>query len=258
MPAKKRAAPRPRGRQPIHVAVINATEEERIPRRRLAKVVAALQKQIARDFTPVWGVAARLSLVADGEAPPPDAWWLTLHDDSNRADDDGYHELTEAGLPLGKAFVSTARDDDTPWSMVLSHELLEMLIDPYLNLAAALRNGRGGILYGYEICDPCRGDTYRIDGVAVSNFVYPAWFEEHGPRRGRRFDHAKRISRPFAVRPGGYSIVNDLAGKKGWQQVSGKRGKKRRPRAGSRVARRAADAAALRRSRLRKRKRRSA
>jgi hypothetical protein len=240
MATRKRNAAR-RGGEPVHIAVINAVSDEAISDARLAKVVAALQKQVTRDFAPVWGVSARLTAVKQGEAPPRGAWWLALHDDSDRAGDLGYHDLTSEGLPLGKAFVSTAHADDVPWTVVLSHELLEMLIDPYINLAAFIKNPRGGLLYGYEICDPCRGDGYRIDGVAVSNFVHPAWFQEHAPRRGTRFDHARRISRPLQLRPGGYSIVNDLAGKKGWKTKSaGNEHSRRHLRPGTRLERRAA------------------
>ena len=237
--ARQRAAAR-RGSEPIEIAVINHASDESISPKHLAKVVAALQKQVIRDFAPVWGVAARLSLVPPGKAPPRDAWWLTLHDDSDRAGDLGYHDLTSAGLPLGKAFVATARADGMPWSVVLSHELLEMLIDPYINLAAFIRNSPRRLLYGYEVCDPCRSDSYRIDGVAVSNFVYPAWFEVPRPHRGTRFDHLQQIAAPLKLRPGGYAIFNELDGKRGWRTKTAGTGRaRRRLRPGTRLARRA-------------------
>lgn len=241
MAGRKRKAGQ--GDAPIRVAVVNNTENEPIPRERLAKVLAALEKQVERDFAPVWGVSAELSLVPEGELPPDDAWWLTLHDNSDRAGDLGYHDVTRAGLPLGKAFVATAEEDDMPWSVVLSHELLEMLIDPYINLAAVIKGEAGpdGLLYGYEVCDPVRSDVYHIDGVAVSNFVYPAWFEGERPQRGSRFDHLERVAAPLRLRPGGYAIVNDLAGKRGWKTKSaGAHKRRRRLRLGSRLHRRAA------------------
>lgn len=238
---------------PIRIAVINAAEKTPIPDRQLAKVVAALQKQIARDLAPAWGIAAELRPVPRGGTPPRDHWWLTLHDDSDHAGELGYHDLTSAGLPLGKAFVATARADDVPWSVVLSHELLEMLIDPYINLAAVVRNGRGGVLFGYEVCDPCRLDIYRIDGVAVSNFVYPGWFEQERPHQGARFDHLGRMVKPLALRPGGYSLVNDLADKRGWRTKSASvEGKRRHLRTGTRLARRRAAKRPLRRSKPRR------
>ncbi|HUC67183.1 MAG TPA: hypothetical protein VMA53_17215 [Stellaceae bacterium] len=241
MAAKRRSGSNRRGK-PIKIAVINKTAKEKIPARDLAKVVAALQKQVERDFAPVWGMAARLSLVREGEALPHDAWWLTLHDDSDRAEDLGYHDLTSAGLPLGKAFVATAEADDMPWSVVLSHELLEMLIDPYINLAAFVKKSRSGLLYGYEVCDPVRSDSYRIDGVEVSNFVYPDWFLPPQLRPNAQLDHLERIRKPLQIRPGGYAIFNELgaARKQGWR-TQGARGKARSDhRHGTRLHRRAA------------------
>jgi hypothetical protein len=240
MAAKRRTQSHRRGK-PIKIAVVNKTEKEKIPARDLAKVVAALQKQVERDFAPVWGIEARLSLVPEGEALPQDAWWLTLLDDCDRAGDLGYHDLTSTGLPLGKAFIATAEADEMPWSVVLSHELLEMLIDPYINLSAFVRASRSGLLYGYEVCDPVRMDIYRIDGVEVSNFVYPDWFLPPQLRSDARLDHLEKIGKPLQIRPGGYAIFNELgaARKKGWRS-QGARGKPRSDhREGTRLHRRA-------------------
>ena len=227
MAAKRRIKSHRRGK-PIKIAVINEAKEEKVAARDLAKVVAALQKQVERDFAPIWGIEARLSLVPEGEALPEDAWWLSLHDNTDRAGELGYHDLTSAGLPLGKAFLATAEADDMPWSVVLSHELLEMLIDPYINLSAFVRDSQSGLLYGYEVCDPVRSDSYRIGKVDVSNFVYPDWFLPPELRPNARLDHMEKIKKPLQIRPGGYAIFNELgaARKKGWHAKSA-RGKPR-------------------------------
>jgi hypothetical protein len=253
MAAKRRIGSHRRGK-PIKIAVINKASKEKVPARDLAKVVAALQKQVERDFAPVWGIEARLSLVPEGGALPEDAWWLTLHDTSDRAEDLGYHDLTSAGLPLGKAFVATAEADDMPWSVVLSHELLEMLIDPYINLSAFVRDSRSGLLYGYEVCDPVRSDIYRIDGVHVSNFVYPDWFLPPQLRQDAQLDHLEKIAKPLQVRPGGYAIFNELgaARKQGWRS-QGARGKARsNHRHGTRLHRRATTKAKPKRSKAKR------
>jgi hypothetical protein len=253
MAAKRRTGSHRRGK-PIKIAVINKTEKKPIPARDLAKVVAALQKQVERDFAPVWRIEAHLSLLREGEALPHDAWWLALLDTSDRADDLGYHDLTGTGLPLGKAFVATAEDDDMPWSVVLSHELLEMLIDPYINLSAFVRDSRSGLLYGYEVCDPVRSDSYRIDGVEVSNFVYPDWFLPPQMRPDAQLDHLEKIKKPLQIRPGGYAIFNELgaARKKDWR-TQGARGKARSDhRHGTRLHRRATTKANPKRSRAKR------
>jgi hypothetical protein len=253
MAGKRRSGSHRRGK-PIKIAVINKASKEKVPARDLAKVVAALQKQVERDFAPVWGIEARISLVREGEALPQDAWWLTLHDDSDRAEDLGYHDLTSTGLPLGKAFVATAEADDMPWSVVLSHELLEMLIDPYINLSAFIRDSRSGLLYGYEVCDPVRSDIYRIGGVEVSNFVYPDWFRPPQLREDAPLDHLQKVTTPLQIRPGGYAIFNELgaARKHGWRS-RGARGKPRSDhRHGTRLHRRATMTAKSKRSKAKR------
>jgi hypothetical protein len=126
------------------------------------------------------------------------------------------------------------RDGD--WSVAASHELLEMLADPYINLAAAahlpdlarlLKLGpgdslatEGELLYAYEACDPCASvkHSYRINGVRVSNFVFPEWFQPIKPTRQRgaalKFDVRGYIRQPFEILPGGYSLV---FGHQGWR-----------------------------------------
>jgi len=60
----------------------------------------------------------------------------------------------------------------------LSHELLEMLADPWINWCAT---GNDSKIYALEVCDAVEADDlgYDIDGVRVSDFVTPAWFEPH-------------------------------------------------------------------------------
>jgi hypothetical protein len=247
MAARQRKALARRG-VPIRIAVVDCTRDPAISEHALARVVAALQKQLTRDFAPAWGIAAELTIAPQGKPLPRDAWWLALHDTSDRAADLGYHDVTPTGLPLGKAFTANARQDGMPWSVVLSHELLEMLIDPYINLAAVIKKPKPGRLYGYEVCDACRSDAYRIDGVWVSNFVYPAWFEAERPRRGERFDHMERVSAPLELRPQGYATFNDLGNKRSWRLKHAGGRKRGHPRPGTRIARRAAAPAKLKHS----------
>jgi len=58
------------------------------------------------------------------------------------------------------------------WSRDLSHEVLEMLVDPTTN-RDVYYNGVGRVV---EVADPVEWDGYRLDGVFVSDFVLPSWF----------------------------------------------------------------------------------
>lgn len=205
----------------IKVAVLNASTV--LNDGDVDKVVPALQKQVHRDFAPAWGVDADLVFVPKGSAPPSGAWWLTILDNSDVADALGYHDLTDQGLPLGKVFAGTDLQSGNQWSVTASHELLEMLADPDINLGAYVDQPGGGIkLYAYEVCDPCEADAfgYKIDGTPLSDFVFPAWFESFRETGGTQFDQRGRITAPFQLLAGGYIGVYESRSGNGWTQIT--------------------------------------
>ena len=118
-----------------------------------------------------------------------------------------------------------------------------MLGDPEINLTVFVqKSDTAGRLYAYETADACEADAdgYAIDGVQVSDFVYPAWFESSS-RAGTQFDHCKLIKKPFELRPGGYIGYFDVGSGSGWQQLVAKSGRPSyaaRPPVGSRRERR--------------------
>ena len=116
----------------------------------------------------------------------------------------GYHDLTEKGQPISKIFVKTTLDDNQLVSVTACHELFEMVIDPIANLWAQATNRTE---YAYEMCDPVEEDTFKIDGIEMSNFVHPSWFEPFKHPPGTKFDHLKRLKKPFSMTKGGYVII---------------------------------------------------
>lgn len=198
--------------EPIKVAVVNQCTA--LSDKDVAAGVAAIQKQVSRDFAPVWNVDARLRVVGRGEASTklPDHWGLVLADDRGLTDQLGYHQLTSAGLPMGVVHVRsipTGRD----WTHTASHELLEMLTDADSDLAVCIRADGGAYrVYAREVCDPCAAydDGYAVDGRWVSDFVFPQWFQPDAlthprdPGANGRFDERGLIRGPFELRPGGY------------------------------------------------------
>src|SRR5277367_4820255 len=202
----------------IQISIIN--ESTVLADSDVAPVVAALQKQVTNDFGPVWGTAAQLTIVAKGAQPPAGSWWLLLLDDSDQANALGYHDLTTESLPIGKVFVASDLKAGTSWTVTASHELLEMLGDPNINLTVFVQNANTtGTLYAYEVCDACEDDSYgyQINNVLVSDFVYPAWFESFQPE-GTQFDRMKQIQTPLQLLSGGYIGVFNVSDGSGWQQ----------------------------------------
>ena len=203
----------------IQVSVIN--ESTVLSDTDVATAVAALQKQVTNDFSPVWGTDAELTIVAKGTTPPNGNWWLVLLDDSDQANALGYHDLTTEGLPIGKVFAGSDLKSGTSWTVTASHELLEMLGDPNVNLTVFVQNSNtAGILYAYEVCDACEDDSlaYLIDSILVSDFVYPTWFENFRTEGSTQFDRTNRMQKPFQLLVNGYIGTFNVATGSGWQQ----------------------------------------
>ena len=204
----------------------------------------ALQSQVTNDFAPVWGVDAQLTLVPQGENPKPNTWWLVILDTSDQAGALGYHDLTQEGLPLGKVFAQSDLDAGTSWTVTASHELLEMLVDPDINLTVFVQpSATAGTLYAYEVCDACEADGYgyTIGKTLVSDFVYPAWFESFRTPHSTKFDRQGKITQPFQLLSGGYIGVFDVSYSTGWHQLTAQgdgHDYNARPRIGSRRERR--------------------
>lgn len=70
------------------------------------------------------------------------------------------------------ALVWTSGASVQGWSRDFSHEVVEMLEDPTLDV----RYLRAGSTWQREIADPVEGLGYRLDGVYVSDFVTPLWY----------------------------------------------------------------------------------
>ena len=207
---------------PVQISIINASSvlgnEEILP------IVSALQQQVTRDFRPAWGIDAKLTFFATGAQPPAGTWWLTILDDSDQAGALGYHDLTPDGLPIGKVFAGTDLKLGNSWSVTASHELLEMLADPNINLSVLVQENQqtAGLLYAYEICDACESDNlgYQVEGVTLSDFVYPTWFEGFRAAGSIQFDQTNQINTPFQLLAGGYIGVFDITAGTGWHQVT--------------------------------------
>jgi hypothetical protein len=85
-----------------------------------------------------------------------------------------------------------------------------MIADPGANLYAyghyrTKRSKRKRWAFvGYEVCDPVQETTCRIDGVEVSDFVAPEWFEPERTRGSVTFSFRRAVAAPFELAPGGY------------------------------------------------------
>lgn len=217
---------------PIHVALVRYYQGDYVDRETFLRVVAALQMQLTRDFTPIWGIPAVVSGFESLDEVPPGAIPLLIVQPGTL--DPRFHgfHLTEGEQPIG--FVEGRRG----WSLAASHELLEIACDPegerkvagdsikdtadvaeLTPLARRYRMLHGRVSYLVEICDPCQAAdfAYTVNGILVSDFVTPRFYD---PRRtaGGCYSFTGAVTEPLQVLEGGYiSWYTSIAGAPIWQ-----------------------------------------
>lgn len=165
----------------IAVHIVN---DAHIPAREVRAVQRALEIQVNTDLRRWWHVGrvafrrqglrvlvVRRDLLGGGLPP-------------------GWHGIDGRGRPFAYVLYQTG------WTTTMSHELLEMLLNPYG------RNTSAG--YQREICDPVQSATYTVAGVTVSDFVTPAWFR---PGSSGPWDALRLLSGPGQMTAQGFSTM---------------------------------------------------
>lgn len=185
------------------IAVIN--ESDVATNREVERITKAVQRQVTEHFRPAWGLQGRLVFNQE----PPKAMKVVVKDKAEDEDKGylGYHFVN--GLPVTYVFAKDDIAEQGEFSSTLSHEVLEMLADPDVNLFAQgfYRDKAGrhrSAFMPYEVCDPVEASLYKIDGVKVSNFVLPEWFEPEHKDGVMKMDYLGVLDGPFMLAPGGY------------------------------------------------------
>src|SRR5262249_1830121 len=120
----------------------------------VARCGAALQTQVSRDFASTWGFDARLRVT---DEPAEDEELLALLDDAGGAA--ALVPPGRGGRPCGFVLVRPCLEAGDAWQAVASHQLLELLADPLVNLAAeGVFQGKPA-LFALEVCDPVENDS---------------------------------------------------------------------------------------------------
>jgi hypothetical protein len=174
----------------------------------VARVAAAIDVQVRRDVSCFWPVDAVITALPHASLLGPGVWpvFIVLETDDNSA---GFHRTVHQ-QPYSEVV------DGPNWSIAASHEILEMLVDPSGNrlLAAPaisvsdqgdVHEAAGTMEYLLEICDPSEDPqfAYEIDGVLVSDFYTPEFFDAFAAP-GVRYSFRGAITHPRRVCPGGY------------------------------------------------------
>jgi hypothetical protein len=177
-----------------------------MPTAQLVDEVSAWQTAVDQDFAPEWGVRADLVVT---DVVPPNAPWVELLDQPDCFYCAGYHDVLDR-VPHAEIGVSgdTAYDSNTA-----THEIFEVLADPYINRGMLISPRRGvrRRWYALEVADPVEADRLsytRVSAtgqpVAISDFVREAWFRRgsHGP-----WDFTSATKHALQVLKDGYQLL---------------------------------------------------
>jgi hypothetical protein len=181
-----------------------------------AEIASALQKQITRDFEPLWQVPASISFFQFLNQVPSDYWPIIIRDDIGFPGAAGIH-LDRNGQPY--ALVQASQNV----ALTCSHECLEMLADPFGNRLVAsqsLKPEQGRVNYLVEVCDPSEDEQfgYSINGILVSDFYTPNFFDPV-VAASVRYSYTGCLNKPREVLDGGYISWMVPATNEWWQAI---------------------------------------
>jgi hypothetical protein len=174
------------------------------------QMAAAIDYQLRYHVAPKWSRLPWTVYFSGKNSFVPGASILNLVDNIPEAPDAmGYHSENSDGSFFGNIGVKTVpgtvltgRDSV---STVVSHEAIELYGDATVNRWA---DSDGGMSYPVELCDAVQSGFYAINGVSVSNFLLPAWFDNFKTSPAQ-FDYLNTLSAPFTLAPQGYTVVRN-------------------------------------------------
>ena len=181
--------------------------------------IRAINRQIAHDFEPYWSLGAQLRLEGTTAGEPDKLGLPELRGDAviylwDKVDVDGalgYHDLNGRGIPFGFVFTEISAQLGEQWTVTASHEALELIGDAQVNLLVMgphPEKPSKTVFHWYEMCDAVQAESYKVDGIDVSNFLLPLYFTNDAEAGGRN-DFLGRLHdgealQSFGINPGGY------------------------------------------------------
>lgn len=156
------------------------------PNEKIQKLLYALNLQLQVDFKPVWAIDAKIFY-----QDPPDSRYQTVILKQNFADfPAAWHKSLGFHTTGTLAYVDIDECKyDEYISLAVSHEILEMLVNPNVERT------------GYEVCDPVHllAYSYLQGDLAVTDFVYPAFYNPLAPGP---YDRNGIVQAPLQPAPG--------------------------------------------------------
>jgi hypothetical protein len=194
-----------------HIALVPTTDG--VDRSELARVSAALQKQVMRDLGPLWGISATVDPFCELEDVPLGYWPVLVS--SGEVNHETGRLLDENGQPCAHVMVSPH------WSVVASRACLELLVNPFGNrsvVCSSPRYDQGLVQMLVEICAPCEDPShaYVVNDVLVSDFCTPSFYESDAASAQQRCSFYGSLAAPLRLLIGGHLTWFDSPSDSWW------------------------------------------
>lgn len=188
------AAPRP--------VAIHVRDTARYPLSYVRRVQRAVQYQVNHQLHRIWHTPLIAFDAPSAKEGAGNSWLVdvtpqvtVMYGFFTRAN--GFH------LPDSPVYIAVAgRAKTMPMSLILSHEVIEALVDPRGDKMT------DGLLT--EVCDPVELPGYLINGIAVSNFVTPRWFTKSAV--SGKLDFERLLTSALTTTPEGFLPGSTSAG----------------------------------------------
>jgi hypothetical protein len=188
------------------VALVSITDA--VPAATVMQISAALQKQATRDLAPIWDVSATVDPFERLGQVPVGTWPIVIGGKVPPGAG-GFH-TDDNGQPLS---LVRASSDINVLCQTCSHEMIEMLVDPFGSRFVAGDSpmpDQGRVNFLVEACDPSEGAQfgYTVNNLLMSDFYTPHYFDPV-QQAGVRYSFTGAITEPRQVLQGGYLSWQD-------------------------------------------------
>lgn len=174
-----------------------------VPIETLQTFSQVLHQYVNTTLERYWGINAAIYTTGNDVQWTDQDFRVVIYDvpqDVSQSQVMGQHLWRGRGNPEGYVFVKMCELWGAHWDEVLSHEVIEMLVDPWLSRYAR----RGDEFWPVEVCDPVQGAFDVLRGFRMASFVTPAYYQDgsQGP-----YDSQAKLKEPFSLAEGGFGQV---------------------------------------------------
>jgi len=206
----------------IQIGLVDKTKK--ISPTLMHEAAAALNVQVVQDLPQHWPISATVQYLPSTTHIPAGVWPVFLV--AKLPPGEGGFHMDKHNQPYAEVIASPTSEE---WTIDASHEILEMLVDPYGNRmqsSLSIKIQGNSVVdddaqfnYLVESADPCEADNYgySIQGIQVSDFITPHFYDRVSAV-GVKYSFTGAITRPRGILPGGYISYVNLETDQ-WEQI---------------------------------------